>query len=428
MSRCRALVLLALALLSMGLCACGGSTDGAGGPVVGHVDDHLAVLAWWAPAAGVYTLEVEPPAGEGTTIRVPASAQAEDDLALRWRVDGLRADTRHAYVVKNAEGRVLARGRLRTAPAPGIPARVRLAVGSCAASEDHPIWSRMVTQEVQAIVLLGDTPYIDTTDLASARAAHRRFLALPSLAGAVREIPLWSTWDDHDYGRDDGDGTLPGKASSRRAWREARPQATYGQDEAGIHTRVRYGPVEVFLLDLRWFAGLEDGEGGAGTRSLLGRRQRTWLQDALRESDAPFKLLCGGMVWHDKGGRSQDDWASYAEERDALFAFLGRERISGCLLLGGDVHASQHAVYERTGAGYPLHELVVSPLHERVWRGGDRKHPARRWGAVEAHVFLQLDIDTTGSEPTLEATWMRADGRVLHAIELRAGTLTSRAR
>jgi alkaline phosphatase D len=416
-----------LLLFAAALGACGGPAPLARGPVIGHLDAGLAVIGWQAPTPGAYTLALVPAEGAGSRVEIAAVAREEDDRALRWRAQPLEADTAYLYAVKNAAGIALARGHLRTAPAAGSPARVRLAVGSCAASEDHAIWGRMVAQKVHAIVLLGDAPYIDSTELATARAAHQAFLAMPSLSAALRSIPLWSTWDDHDYGRDNGDGALVGKEQTRRAWFEARPQATYGQGEAGIYTCVRHGPVEVFLLDLRWFAGLEADANDPQARSLLGRTQRAWLEEALRASDAPFKLLCGGMVWHDKGGRSQDDWATYAAERDALFAFLGREHIDGCVLLGGDVHACQHAVYEQTGAGYPLHELIVSPLHERTWRGGDRAHPARQWGAVVPHVFLQVDVDTTGDEPTLQATWKDASGRTLHDLTLHAAQLAGHA-
>ncbi len=416
--RARGVLWIVVALL---LCVCGADRLDEGGLVVGHVDHARAVIGWHAPTPGRYTLAVAPTEDDGPTTHASADARALEDLAVSWRIEGLQPRTRYTLTLRDAGDTIRARGSLRTAPAPGAPARVRLVLGSCASSTDHPIWDRIFSQEPAALVLLGDTPYIDTVKPAALRAAHRRFLQMPSLARLVRTIPLWSTWDDHDYGADNADGSLLGKEDSRRAYMASRPQWQYGEDEHGIYTRVRFGPVEVFLLDLRWFAGLEGHpEGG---RSLLGSRQRAWLEAGLRASDAPFKLLCGGMVWRDKGGRSQDDWATYAAERDALFAFLGAERITGCVLLGGDVHACQHAVYENTGALYPLHEFVISPLHERAWRGGDRHHAGRRWGTVQPHAFLRIDADTTRVPATLTATWMHAKGAVLHTVVLSATDL-----
>ena len=402
-----------------------GSDLAPAGLVVGHVDHESVVLGFHAPSAGTYDVFVTPRGG-GEGLHLGAEAVAEHDHALVLGFRPLAPATEYACSVQDADGEVIARGGFRTAPAPGVPARVRLVLGSCAADDDHPVWSRITEEKPDALVLLGDTPYIDTTDLADQRRAHRAFLRIPTLARLVRTTPLWSTWDDHDYGVDNGDGSLLGKENARRAYSESRPQARYGEGDEGIYSRVRYGPVEVFLLDVRWFAGLEPAPGNQRERSLLGTAQRTWLESALRASDAPVKLLCCGMVWRDKGGRSQDDWASYRAERDRLFRFLGRERVPGCILVGGDVHACQHAVYEQTGAGYPLHELVISPLSERAWRGGDRQHPARRWGSVTPHVYLRLDIDTTGDDARLEASWRTAEGRELHALTLALATLRAR--
>jgi alkaline phosphatase D len=415
-----------LLLLALALAACGPrEVDEAApvGPVVGHVDAGRAFV-WYRPARpGTYALEVAPRDGDGEPLRFEAESLVSADRTVTWEARPLAPATAYAYAVRDAGGRTLERSTLRTAPAPGARARVRLAVGSCASLEDDPVWAAIRDARPDALVLLGDTPYVDATDLRTARAKHRAFLAQPSLAALLRSVPLWSTWDDHDYGADNANGTLAGKEETRRAYCEYRAQARYGEAGEGIQTRVRYGPVEVFLLDARSFAGLEPLPSAPESRSCLGTRQRAWIEDALRASEAPFKLIANGMVWHDKGGRSQDDWASYAAERDGLFAFLGEAPVPGCVLLGGDVHACQHAVFEDTAAGYPLHELVVSPLHGRAWRGGDRRHEARRWGTVEPHAFLLLDADTTGTDAVLVATWMRADGGVLHRVVLPARDL-----
>jgi alkaline phosphatase D len=269
-------------------------------------------------------------------------------------------------------------------------------------------------------VLLGDTPYIDSTRLATARAAHRAFLQTPSLAAAVREIPLWSTWDDHDFGKNGANGLLRGKDGPRRAYLEYRAQARYGHDGQGIYTRVRYGPVDLFLLDARWFAGTEPSPADPKQPTCLGRRQWAWLLGALRASTAPFKVLANGMIWHAKGGKDTDDWATYFAERDALFAWIQAEGITGCLLVGGDIHASQHLVHPPpAGGGYPLHEMIVSPLHDGVLPALDRDHPHKTWSAAEKHVFLLLDANTKASVPALTASWIRADGKVLHKARLR---------
>ena len=418
--------LLTLALLT----ACGPDT-GVGtsatvGPMVGHVEATRARVWFRSGETGTCTLEVR--AEGGTPRRLEAQSEDSHDQCATWALTGLQPRTTYHLTVQSPDGTSAPPARFRTAPAPEAKARVRLALGSCATLEDDPTWDGIAAAKPDALVLLGDTPYIDTTDLDDARELHRAFLAVPDLAELLRQTALWTTWDDHDFGADNADGTLDGKAQTRRAYTEYRAQASYGEQHEGIYTSVRYGPVEVFLLDVRWFMNLEAFPGAAGQRSCLGARQRDWLKARLRASSAPFKLLVSGTVWHDKGGSSSDDWASYRAERDDLFRFLGTQNVEGCVLVGGDVHASQHAVFERTGAGYPLHQLVISPLHGRAWSGGDRRHAARRWGTVEAHMFLVIDVDTTVDEPVLQATWTRYDGTPLHRVTLPASGLARAAR
>ena len=102
----------------------------------------------------------------------------------------------------------------RTAPEKGVPAEVTLAFGSCANFEASSIWTRIRSEGADGMVLLGDTPYIDVTDLDRVHDAYRRFSSIPTLSETLKSIPFWGTWDDHDFGRNDSDGTLPGKEHS----------------------------------------------------------------------------------------------------------------------------------------------------------------------------------------------------------------------
>ena len=118
----------------------------------------------------------------------------------------------------------------RTRPASDVACRI--AFGSCADEGDGSasVWRRMEGDEVTALVLLGDTPYIDTTDLARQRARYRAFAQPADFARLVSHVPVYSTWDDHDFGRNDTDGNLPGKENSRQAVTEYRPNPSFGEN------------------------------------------------------------------------------------------------------------------------------------------------------------------------------------------------------
>jgi len=395
------------------------------GPVLGHVDDRTAHV-WLRPAGEAeVTLTVRDSSGR-TVFERAQTATAERDFCLTWAVSGLAAATGYDYSFTSRGGPGGAAAPtgpwpLVTAPPADLPGRTCLGFGSCASETFPAIWERMAVEGVEAILLCGDTPYIDTSDIAKNRQRHREFLAQPGLAEVIRTRPTLGTWDDHDFGGNDSDGSEVDRDTIRRVFTEYRAQADFGEEGEGIYTRLRRGPIEVFLLDARFFSRTGPSPIDPTKKTLLGPRQWKWLTSSLAESTAPFKVLATGMVWHDKPNREKDDWESYAHEREALFDFLAEHRIGGVVLLGGDVHVSlllEHLPTERLG--YPLFEYVVSPLHDRVIPSLVPTQDKRLlWSAVEPNVFLRMVADTTGAVPTLTSTWIRMDGRRLHEHVIR---------
>ena len=395
------------------------------GPFMGHLRPTAA--SFWArmPAAGKYALIVSNPASGKAFPAVTRRARAEDDYCLVWRVSGLQADTEYEYCLYQ-RGRRLAGGRefrFRTPPLPERPGKVRLAFGSCAHPErfpSQPIWPRMVREGAVAIVLLGDTPYIDSTELAVQRRRYGEFYRVPELRRVLRRTPFYATWDDHDFGRNDTDGQLPGKEDSRRAFIEYHANPSYGDGRQGVYTKFRLGAVEVFLLDTRWFAGTEPSPVAPDKPTLLGKAQWQWLRRGLRRSTAKFKILACGMVWNGavRPGK-QDHWMTYPYEREALFRFIGDQDISGVVLIGGDVHRSRALRYQTASlAGYDLTELITSPMANTVIEAANAPHPGLLHDVGEEQTFLLLTADSAVSPATLSGRCIAADGRTLFEVIL----------
>ena len=285
----------------------------------------------------------------------------------------------------------------------------------------------MAENDADGLILLGDTPYIDTTNLEVQRAKHREFLSIPELSEFGRSRPVWGTWDDHDFGRNDSDGKLPGKENSRKAFTEYRALASYGDGESGVYTKFRRAGAEVFLLDTRWFARTEPSPVDPEKPSLLGKKQWQWLLDGLKASDAPFKVIACGMIWDNKRNTESDDWSTYSHEREALFDFIGEQGISGVVLIGGDIHCSRWLQYKtEEQVGYPIRQFIVSPIHARVIPTLNVPHPDLIKGAAIPNVWLRLDVDTTAEDPTLHAHWIQMNGRQMWDVKLTESELTKK--
>lgn len=410
------------------------------GPMLGHIDTTRARL-WYRPAPSQHdlvswTCSVTAAGAKVTPAR--AALDPDHDFTLHFELRGLRPGTVYKYEITpdpaDTASTAPITGTFTTPPANDAPARVTLGLGSCAPSDPSSVWTRIIDEGCQGFVWLGDTPYIDSSDLAVAREKHRRFLSQPEIARMIAGIPCWGTWDDHDFGLNDGHGDFPGKHVCRLAFTEYRANATFGHDQSlqpqgdphgtgrGIYTSFRFGPVELFLLDPRWFSRTERSWADPTKQTCLGRVQWEWLQRGLRDSTATFKALTTGMIWDDKTNSERDDWHTYAHERDAIFDFIRDQRIPGCFLIGGDIHVSRALNYGPR-VGYELWQFIISPLHGSTIPSLDVPHPALVHHAVEPHVFLKLTADTTVTPATLTATWINRDGRRIFEVTTDADRL-----
>ncbi|MGW2547240.1 alkaline phosphatase D family protein, partial [Kitasatospora sp. NPDC001574] len=422
--------------------AVGFTLSSQAGPLVGHVSETTARL-WARPGvnAGLYPTwkcEVRVKATGVVVQTVTASISTANDDTLLVDVTGLQANTAYTYEFASTAPNppsVPMKGSFTTAPVAGTAAKVTLGMGSCAHTMPNSLWKRVKDEGCDGFVMLGDTPYADgghkaipgaaVGSLSVVRGHHREFLASPELANMARSIPVWATWDDHDFGANNGFGnTVPSKGNYRQAFVDYRANATFGHATngtsltsrtagEGVYTSFRRGPIEVFLIDPRWFSNYVNGD--LTNRVCMGQVQKEWLFNALSASTATFKVLASGMTWYKKVGGENDHWGTFQVDKDAIFNYIKQNRISGCVLVSGDIHVSRALNNGNIQVGYDLWEYVTSPIH-RITAGGTHTDtpPELKWNKAEPYTFLKLEADTTGPTATLTAKWINRDGVVQH--------------
>lgn len=364
-----------------------------------------------------------------TIFEQTAAPNDEADGRIVFDVVDLSPNHHYDYLVYTGDDLARASG-FRTQAPREARAPVSIAFASCADESDATgkVWERIGMEKCDAIVLIGDTPYIDSTDLAHQRKRYKAFANVPSLAKLVASTPVYSTWDDHDFGRNDTDGRLPGKENSRRAFLESRPNPAPGHDTNGIYTSFQIGDVEVFLLDARWFARTEPSTFDPKKPTLLGKTQWAWLREGLENSTATWKIITTGMIFN-KAVRplKTDYWMHYPHELDGLFDLLGELKVSGAVLMGGDIHRQRvvrHASKDQVG--YDLIELISSPAHASIIASANAPHPGLLFDGGRTHVFIDLRSEPGAlGGPRLRSRIMRADGEVLDERWLKASDFAS---
>ncbi len=180
-------------------------------------------------------------------------------------------------------------------------------------------------------------------DIVSA-AQHR----WPAPSGALREFTdlilrrfaVVHTWDDHDYGKNDGDKTYIWKTISLDVMKEYFP--LYDTAPNGIWQRFRFAQAEFFLLDLRSQRDPNLQPDGPDKSILDGddigpTGQKAWLKDGLLHSTARWKFIVSSSVFNPTL-RKQDSWSDYQYEQEELLAFIAANHIEDVIILSGDAH------------------------------------------------------------------------------------------
>ena len=363
------------------------------------------------------------------------TADERHDRCVRWTLSGLSAQTAIRYRIEDAKtGKVLAGPHtFWTAPASNGIEPTTLMIASCADEREGSAsaWRQAGKERIDAVALIGDTPYIDSTRRDILRLRHRDFLSTPGLVDLCARVPLYSVWDDHDFGADNADGRLKGKEESLAVFKDYRVNPSYGDGVAGVYHRFQSGFMDVFMLDTRYFAGLEKNPDAKGAPSALGTAQWKWLTEGIKTSTHPFKVIVSGMIWHDGADEKKADcWARYAGEREALFRFIGANKITGVTVVGGDIHESAVVEMPTEGlAGYPIVAWTVSPLNDKVIKGNHLPREGLVYRLQEPNVMLLLTCGPGDeNEPAITGNFINGAGKRLFEMNLHISAATPRDR
>ena len=253
-----------------------------------------------------------------------------------------------------------------------------LGFGSCLRQDrPAPIWDTINAARCNAFVLLGDNIYADSSDPAVFRAKYARLAAMPGFAKLRETTPLFATWDDHDYGLNDGGAGFTGAAVAQKEFCEffQVPANSPLRTAHGVHDCVTLGPhgkrVQLILLDTRTFRSplkkspvipkvtVPNTDADA---TVLGEAQWAWLDRRLREP-AEIRVVVSSiqLVATEHGS---EKWGNFPNERARFLNLLRSTKANGVVIVSGDRHLGElSALTPADGAPYPLYDLTTSGLN-----------------------------------------------------------------
>ena len=294
------------------------------------------------------------------------------------------------------------------AEAPSDPPVTRIAFGSCNKQDQpQPLWDVIGAGRPELWIWLGDAIYGDTEDMDLLAAKWRQQKEVPAYARFRAAVKVLGTWDDHDYGINDGGAAYPKQAESQRLFLDFldEPADSPRRRQKGVYTSRSFGPegnrICVVLLDERTFRAPPHGEG-----DILGEAQWAWLEGVLKSSRAQLHIVGSGSQILPVEHRFEK-WADYPGARARLLKLLAS--VKNPLLLSGDRHFGEISKLAFPKESAPLYEVTSSGLTHH----GSIKSEPNSWRVGE--IFQDLNYGT------LEINW--AARRAVAALHDAQGTL-----
>ena len=281
--------------------------------------------------------------------------------------------------------------------------QVRIAFGSCSRhNADQPMWDAIIAADPDLWIWTGDIIYADTHDMDLMRAIYALQRSRPDYGRLLATCPVIGTWDDHDYGVNNG-----GKEYARRDRSQQLLlvfldiEATDPRrDQAGVYASHVYGPagrrIKVILLDTRYHRD-EPGEDA----SVLGAQQETWLAGELAGSDAQIHLIISSIQVIPED-HDYEKWANFPQARRRLFDLIKRSGAPGVVFLSGDRHIAEISRLDADVIGYPLYDVTSSGM-THSWSRFPGEPNRHRLGVVFPELnYGLLQVDWAADPPMVD--------------------------
>ncbi|MEH6770710.1 alkaline phosphatase D family protein [Maribacter arcticus] len=305
-----------------------------------------------------------------------------------------------------------------------------LAFGSCNRTDlPNLLWDDILNTKPNLWVWGGDNVYADTDDMEALRAIYTKQNENKEYKKLIKKIEIIGTWDDHDYGLNDGGVEFEAKAESQQEFLNfmnvSKDSPLWEQE--GVYSSMNYnveqGSINIIVLDTRYFRTaitldtetdkrVKPNEYGVGT--VLGEIQWTWLEKQLNQSNADFNIIVSSVqVLSNEHGF--EAWGNFPHEVDRLEKLISSSKAEGVIILSGDRHISEFSQTQIDGMNYPLIDFTSSGLTHAYKGFTGEPNPYRVGDVVFTESFGTLEFDFSSKKVVFKI--IGDNGVVLQKLE-----------
>ncbi|WNJ18164.1 alkaline phosphatase D family protein [Pontibacter sp. G13] len=291
----------------------------------------------------------------------------------------------------------------------------RISFGSCAHQDkDQPVLRHVVGHEPDLFIYLGDNIYGDSEDMDVLREKYMKLGMKPEFQALRAECPVIATWDDHDFGQNDGGRHYPMKEESREIFLDFWGEPIYSERRRhdGIYHSMMLQEgghsLQIILLDTRTFRDdlIENDDreywkndykpNPSKDSTFLGDAQWKWLKAQFQQPAELRIIASSNQFAHEYNG--YESWTNVPHEQQKMLDLIKETQASGVVFLSGDVHwgeISKRPVKDQ----YPIYDITSSGITQTWPHFEENKYRLGR--VVEDNNFGILEIDWKKNDPII---------------------------
>jgi len=286
-----------------------------------------------------------------------------------------------------------------------------IAFGSCNNQNIvNPFWEEIQSHKPDVWIWGGDIIYSDTEDmrmlennyiLQKNKTDYQKFIKSTSIIG---------TWDDHDYGMNDGGSEYPKKSESQQLFLDFMdvPKNDIRRQQEGVYHSEIFDTdghkIKIIILDTRYFRSnlTPDNESDKrykpnnyGEGTMLGEQQWKWLETQLTNSEADYHIVMSSiqLLSYQHGFEA---WGNMPHEVDRLEELIVASKAKGVIILSGDRHISEISRKEIGPDKYSLIDFTSSGMTHSYTGFSGETNPYRVSKVVfrKSYGVLKIDFST----------------------------------
>ena len=231
-------------------------------------------------------------------------------------------------------------------------------------------------------IFMGDNVYGDNknnSDLNLLKKAYKKQKIKIPFKRLKETNEIFSIWDDHDYGKNDGGKEFENKKEAKKLFLKfwEIPPDDKRRNREGLYfskkRNTEIGIIQFIFLDTRYFRSalkLTDKKWAPkkekyiadydSKKTYLGYKQWNWLKKAFKEKSDIKILISSIQVLAE--GHGFEKWGNFPLEKRRLYNLIDENDINKLIILSGDRHRA--GIYkDRTKNGNELYELTSSSLN-----------------------------------------------------------------